>query len=108
MTGPARCAVGSLTREGVHRREVLSTVALAILAGLVQEGAVPIVALFVAQEGRAVLGRAVLCPGIPSACGRGQRKKGYLITYRRTRSPLADPSTAAMHVAASLFLVYVT
>lgn len=63
MCGNARGGrrkVLALSRDGVHRGKILATVAVTVLASLVQESAVSVVALFVSKERRTVFGCAVL------------------------------------------------
>lgn len=88
----------ALAGERVHGREVLSAVAVTVFTGLVQKGAVSVMTLFIAEERRAVLRCAKLRPTTVSlVSGAVEMVSAYL----RTRSPLGDPSTAAMQVAAS-------
>lgn len=49
-----------LSRDDVHRRQVLAGEAVVFFTGLVQKHAIAVGALFIAQIGRAILGRAEL------------------------------------------------
>jgi hypothetical protein len=51
-----------LTGQGVDGRQILTAIALAIFASLVQEGTVSIMALLIAEEGGTVFRRTVLGP----------------------------------------------
>lgn len=64
MADRARLRVGiwMLGSHGIIVREILTTEAIVEIAGFVEKGAVAVVALFAAQEGRAVFGSAVLGP----------------------------------------------
>ena len=85
----------------------MSAIAFAVFTSFVKESTVAIIALFVPEKGRAVFCGAKLRPETISKIETKGRREQKL-TYLRTRSPLGDPSTAAIQVAASALVAYVT
>lgn len=51
-----------MTLARVHGREVLSSVGVGIVARLMQESAIPVIALLTTEERRTILRRAILRP----------------------------------------------
>jgi hypothetical protein len=78
-----RRGLGVLSRDDVHRRQILAGEAVVLFTWLVQEHAIAVGALFVAQIGRAILGCAELSSQDPIAVLRavdgGDARGGVLL-----------------------------